>query len=559
MMDTKPWLKHYDEGVPHSLQPYPAITLLDVVGETARQRPDHPALLFKGAMMTYAQLEQLSNQFASSLVKLGVKKSDRVALALPNTPQLVFTLLGAWKAGAIAVPMNPLYTERELEFALQECGAEIVVVLTRFYSKVKAVQARTKIRTVIATNIKEYLPPTLRILFTLLREKKEGDRINLQSGDLWLASFLHEQAGSARPQVDIQPEDSAVMMFSGGTTGIPKAAIGSHHALLISGMQLHAWFADIVVDWQDIMMFNMPLFHVYGMAGVLPAALVSHTPMAVIPNPRDLDDMLDTIQKVKPAFLPGVPTLFNALLNHPKVKTGQISLTSLKLNISGASPLLAETKYRYERTTGGRIVEGFAMSESMMAAVVTPVRGLYKTGAVGIPLPDVELRVVDADTGKTELPPNEVGEFILRAPQLMQGYWDKPAETADTVRDGWLYTGDLGYLDEDGYMFIVDRKKDLIKPSGFQVWPREVEEVIATHPAVAEVGVAGVPDPYQAEAVKAWVVLQEGQTLSADELRDYCRQNLAAYKVPKHIQFMDSLPKSTVGKILRRELVASEE
>jgi long-chain acyl-CoA synthetase len=199
------------------------------------------------------------------------------------------------------------------------------------------------------------------------------------------------------------------------------------------------------------------------------------------------------------------------------------------------------------------------MTESMMAAVMTPVRGLYKTGAVGIPLPDVELRVVDADTGETELPPNEVGEFILRAPQLMKGYWGKPAETANAIRDGWLYTGDLGYMDEDGYMFIVDRKKDLIKPSGFQVWPREVEEVIATHPAVAEVGVAGVPDPIQVEAVKAWVVLQEGQTLSADELRDYCRQNLAAYKVPKHIQFMDSLPKTTVGKILRRELVASEE
>jgi long-chain acyl-CoA synthetase len=558
-MDTKPWLKHYDEGVPHSLQPYPTITLLDIVSETARQRPDHPALLFKGRMMTYAQLEQLSDEFASSLVKLGVKKGDRIGLALPNTPQMILALLGAWKAGAVAVPMNPLYTGRELEFAIQECEAEIVVVLTRFYSKVKAVQPRTKIRTVIATNIKDYLPLFLRILFTLLREKKEGDRINLQPGDVWLASLLHEQAGSARPQVDIQPDDMAVMMFSGGTTGLPKAAIGTHHALLISGMQLHAWFANIVVDWQDITMFNMPLFHIYGLGGVFPLALISRAPMAVIANPRDLDDMLDTIHKVKPAFLPGVPTLFNALLNHPKVKTGQISLKSLKANISGAGPLLAETKHRFERTTGSRIVEGYAMTESMMAAVVTPVRGLYKTGAVGIPLPDVELRVVDADTGETELPPNEVGEFILRAPQLMKGYWGKPAETANTIRDGWLYTGDLGYLDEDGYMFIVDRKKDLIKPSGFQVWPREVEEVIATHPAVAEVGVAGVPDPIQVEAVKAWVVLQEGQTLSADELRDYCRQNLAAYKVPKHIQFMDSLPKTTVGKILRRELVASEE
>jgi long-chain acyl-CoA synthetase len=247
------------------------------------------------------------------------------------------------------------------------------------------------------------------------------------------------------------------------------------------------------------------------------------------------------------------------LLNHPKVQSGQISLKSLKLNISGAAPLLLETKQRFEKATGGRIVEGFGMTESMMATVVTPTLGLYKPGAVGIPLPDVELRVMDADTGQVELPPGEVGEFILRAPQLMKGYWEKPTETANTIRDGWLYTGDLGYLDEDGYMFIVDRKKDVIKPSGFQVWPREVEEVIAAHPAVAEVGVAGVPDPYQSEAVKAWVVLRPGQTTTADELREYCRTKLTGYKVPKHIQFVGGLPKTTVGKILRRELVAGEK
>jgi long-chain acyl-CoA synthetase len=305
-------------------------------------------------------------------------------------------------------------------------------------------------------------------------------------------------------------------------------------------------------------MLNMPLFHVYGLAGVFSTALVSHAPLAVVPNPRDLDDMLATIKKSRPAFLPGVPTLFNALLNHPKVQAGKVNLKSLKLSISGAAPLMAETKHRFEKATGGRIVEGFGMTESMMAAVVTPTLGLYKPGAVGIPLPDVELRVVDADIGERELPAGQVGEFILRAPQLMKGYWGKPTETANTIRNGWLYTGDLGYLDEDGYMFIVDRKKDVIKPSGFQVWPREVEEVIATHPAVAEVGVAGVPDAYQSEAVKAWVVLRAGQTVSAEELREYCRQKLTAYKVPKHIQFLDSLPKTTVGKILRRELVARE-
>lgn len=557
-MNTKSWLKHYDEGVPGSLIPYPQKTLLDIVSETAQQRPSHPALLFKGAVMTYAQMEQLSNGFASALVQMGVKKLDRVALFLPNTPQLVLALLGAWKAGAVAVPINPLYTEPELEFALQECGAETVVVMTRYYSKVKAVQARTKVRHVIATNIKEYLPPVLRILFTLAREKKEGDRVTLQPGDLWLAELLHKYSG-VRPDVTVKPDDSAIMLFSGGTTGTPKAAIGTHHALLISGMQFHAWFRNILIDWQDIIMLNMPLFHVYGLAAVFTTGIMAHSPLAVVPNPRDLDDMLATIQKVKPAFLPGVPTLFNALLNHPKVEAGKVSLKSLKLNISGAAPLMTETKQRFEKATGGRIIEGFGMTESMMGAIVTPTLGLYKPGAVGTPLPDIELRVVDSETGEKDLPPGEVGEFIMRAPQLMKGYWGKPTETANTIRDGWLFTGDLGYLDEDGYMFIVDRKKDVIKPSGFQVWPREVEEVIATHPAVAEVGVAGIPDPYQSEAVKAWVVLRAGQTVTVEELREYCRQKLTPYKVPKHVQFMDSLPKSTVGKILRRELVAKED
>jgi long-chain acyl-CoA synthetase len=272
-----------------------------------------------------------------------------------------------------------------------------------------------------------------------------------------------------------------------------------------------------------------------------------------------MEDMLAIIKKTKPAFLPGVPTLFNALLNHPKVQAGKVSLKSLKLNISGAAPLMIETKQRFEKATGGRIIEGFGMTESMMATITTPTLGLYKPGAVGIPVPDVELRVVDADDGETELHPGQVGEFILRAPQLMKEYWGKPAETADTIRDGWLYTGDLGYLDEDGYMFIVDRKKDVIKTSGFQVWPREVEEVIASHPAVAEVAVAGIPDPYQIEAVKAWVVLRAGQTECAEELREFCRQKLTGYKIPKQVQFLESLPKTTVGKVLKRELVAREE
>jgi len=287
--------------------------------------------------------------------------------------------------------------------------------------------------------------------------------------------------------------------------------------------------------------------------------LVGHNTFAVVPNPRDLDDLLATIQKVRPAFLPGVPTLFNALLNHPKVKSGQVNLTSIKLCISGASSLLAETKQRFESITGGHIIEAYALTESMLGATVSPALGVYKPGSIGIPLPDVEVRITDVDTGQGDLKPGEVGEILLRAPQLMRGYWNNPGETANMLRDGWLYTGDIGYQDEDGYVFIVDRKKDLIKPSGFQVWPRDVEEVIASHPAVAEVCVGGIPDVHTMEAVKAWVVLVPGEQISESDLRTYCREKLAAYKVPKFVEFRAVLPKTTVGKILRRELVAKEK
>jgi long-chain acyl-CoA synthetase len=557
-MSEKPWLDHYDQGVPKTLQPYPEISLIETLRETVHLRPDFPVLLFKGAPMSALELERLSNALGAALIAKGVKQGDRVALLLPNSPQSLIGLFGIWKAGGIAVPINPLYTESELEFALLECGATATIVLSSFYNKLKSVQPRTKVGYVIATNIKEYLPPVLRILFTLAKEKKEGYRITLQAGDIWLGELLTQYAAAPQPTVTVKPGDPAIFLFSGGTTGTPKCAIGSHQGLVMSGMQISSWFKANTIEWEDSIMQNMPLFHVYGLAGVMPTGLVGHNTLILIPNPRDMKDLLETIHKVKPSFLPGVPTLFIALINHPDVKSGKVNLRSIKNCISGAAPLMVETKQRFEALTGGNIVEGYAMTETMMATVTTPPKGVYKPGSTGLPVPDVELRIVDAETGQQELAPGQVGEMIMRCPQIMLGYYQHPTETANTIRDGWLYTGDLGYLDEDGYVFIVDRKKDVIKPSGFQVWPRDVEEVIATHPAVAEVGVAGVPDAYTVEAVKAWVVLRQGQQVSAEELREFCRTKLAGYKVPKHIEFRDSLPKSMVGKVLRRELVRQQ-
>jgi len=555
-METKVWLKQYDDGVPHTLQPYPARTLIDLVSDTARQRPGHPALFFQGARLSYAQLERLSDAFAAALVALGVRKGDRVALMLPNCPQFVIGQLGAWKAGAIVVPTSPLYAEPEVRRALVDCGAETALVLTPFYAKVKAAQPGTALRRVVATNIKEYLPPHLRLLFSAFKERREGHRITVEEGDLWLDDLLERFKG-ARSDVPVAPADTALLICTGGTTGTPKAAMGSHQALLMTAMQIHAWFASAFDDWEDVAMGNMPLFHAFGQA-VMAAAIVGHNPVALLPDPRDLDNLLDTIRRKHVALLPGVPALFTRLLIHPRVRAGKADLRSIKLCFSGAAPLMAETKNRFEAATGGRIVEGYSLTEAMVAIVVTPVRGVYKPGSVGVPVPDVEVRIVDADNGHGALPAGQVGEVLMRAPNLMQGYWQQPEETAQIIRDGWLFTGDLGYLDEDGYLFLVDRKKDLIKPGGKQVWPREVEEAIASHPAVAEVGVAGVLDERLGEVVKAWVVLRPGHEVTTGELKAYCKQLLAEYKVPKRIEFRDSLPKSAIGKVLRRELVRSE-
>jgi long-chain acyl-CoA synthetase len=557
-----PWIARYDAGVPASLAPYPDRTLLDYVAELARTRPRQPALLFKGASVSYGELDRMSDAFARGLLSLGVAKGDRVALILPNCPHFFVAELGAWKAGAIVAPLNPLYAERELEQALVDHGVETVVTLTRFYMRVKQVQPRTPVRRVVAGNIKEFFPAHLRVLFTLLREKKDGDRVTLMEGDADFRSLIDAHAGPAPPLPRVSSHDPAVLLLSGGTTGTPKGVLGSHGAYVISGLQIQAWTKAAVQPHRDTIFLPLPMFHVYANVGVQPLAMLTGNALALVPNPRDLDDLLATVRRVKPAFFNGVPTLYTALLNHPDVQSGKIDFKSVKLCFSGASALMAETKKRFEALTGGRIVEGYSLTEAMMALCVNPVSGVNKVGSVGMPLPDVRVRIVDADAGDRDLPPGEVGEICMAAPQLMMGFWENAGETAGVLRERvengerrvWLHTGDLGYLDEDGYVFIVDRLKDLIKTSGFQVWPREVEEVLSSHPAVKEVGVAGVPDERKGEAVHAWVVLRAGQQATEAELRGFCRERLAPYKVPGRVEFRADLPKTMVGKILRRAL-----
>src|SRR5829696_4704996 len=551
------WLRHYDQGIPETLAPYPERTLLDDVAEAVAERPGAPALLFKGRTVTWAELDRRSDAFAAALAGLGVAPGDRVALLLPNCPQFLVGELGAWKAGAILVPLNPIYTEPELEGALRRTGAETILVLTPFYARVKAVQPRTALRRVIATNIKEYLPPLLAVLFTLAKERKDGHRARLDGGDLWLGDLLARHHDSPRPPVPVGPGDPAVILMSGGTSGTPKGVVGLHRHYTTTGRQLGTWLQAGTSPWDDVLMAALPLFHSFANIGIQSVALRNHNALALVPNPRDLDDLLDTIARTRPTAFSGVPTLFNALLQHPRVRAGKVDLSSVKVCFSGAAPLLAETKRRFEELTGGRIVEGYSLTEAMLACAVNPVEGPNKIGSVGMPLPDVEMRIVDTEAG-APLPTGEVGEILIRAPQLMDRYWDDPEETASTVRehDGrrWLHTGDLGYLDADGYLFIVDRMKDLIKTHGYQVWPREIEEVLATHPAVAEVGVAGVPDQAKGEVAKAWVVLAGGQRATEEELRAFARERLAPYKVPAAVEFRGELPKTMVGKVLRRAL-----
>ncbi len=571
-----PWTRHYDPDVPPSLAPYPAKTLVDYVRQTADARPDSPAIFFKGAEVSNRDLDRLSDRFAAALVAAGIGKDDRVALVLPNCPQFLIAEIGAWKAGATVLPLNPLYTASELRHPLTTAGVKLVVTLTPFYTRLKGMQSETPVKRIIATSIKEYLPPVLRVLFTLFKEKKGGHRIALEAGDLWFQDCLRLGSGrSADLQVGPGPacDDPAIMLMSGGTTGMPKAVIGSHRCLVASGVQLATWLHPPEGAVPDIALVPLPLFHVYACAGVQSHSIVSRTPMALVPNPRDIGDLLKTIKTVRPTLFSAVPALFIALLNHPKVKSKSVDFSSIRASFSGAAPLMAATKIQFEELTGGRIVEGYSLTEAMMACVVNPLNGINKAGSVGVPLPDVEVAIVDAESGTRFLPNGETGEIILRAPQLMTGYFNDVEETTRALRTHpsiglasdssgrddsrpWLHTGDLGYLDNDSFLFIVDRQKDLIKTSGYQVWPREVEEILAAHPCVQDVGVAGVPDAVKGEVVKAWIVKRAGTNPTLEELRAYCRENLAPYKTPVHVEFRESLPKTMAGKVLRRVLVA---
>jgi long-chain acyl-CoA synthetase len=564
----KPWFKFYDKNVPTSLMPYPEKPLYAFLEESAGKYPDRVAIHFKPShqgfaksSLTYRQLNELSDRLAAALAALGVKKGERVAIFMPNIPQFVISYYGILKAGAVVVASNPTYTDRELEHQLKDSGAQTIICMSRFYPTVQRVLSHTDIKNVIVTNIKDYMSGLLRILFTLAKEKKSGDKVALAPGHHDFNTLLAKYSSAQRPKVEIKANDFALFQYSGGTTGVPKAAVALHRNLVANTLQVRAWLSDCQ-EAQETTLLAIPLFHVYGMVAGMSFAVQAAASMVVVPNPRETESVMDAIDTYRPTVFPGVPRMYNAINNFKGIE--QHDLRSIRACISGSAPLLLEIKNKFESITGGKLCEGYGMSEAPTASHCNPIQGLNKEQSIGLPFPDMECRIVSLDDEVTLLPTGEIGELCVRGPQVMHGYWNMPTETLNVLRKHpddpngapWLHTGDIARMDEDGYFFIVDRKKELIKVGGFQVWPRDIEEVLAKHPAVLEAAAAGVPSPKGDEDVKAWVVLKDGMSATEDELKKFCEDQLVTYKRPRSIEFKKELPKTMVGKILRRELVA---
>src|SRR6266566_3263681 len=531
----KPWTRHYDPDVPASLV-YPSVPLQAMLDDAAENHPNSTATIFFTRKRSYKSISDAAWRFANGLRRLGVKTGDRVALVLPNSPQFVIAFYGALRAGATVVPCNPLYTPPELQHQLADSGATVAVVVS---------------------NIKEEMPPVLRVLFTLAKEKKDGHRQPF-AGDPGAISMSEVLSAPADPfDAGTGPDDIAVLQYTGGTTGISKGAMLSHRALVANTLQCRSWFTNMR-DGVDVAMAVMPFFHVYGLTVVMSLAVQGAAAMILVPQ-WDLEHVLKDVQRYQPKLFCGSPRIYNAINNSPLAQ--KYDLRSIEACVSGSAPLLVETHRRFVELTGASLVEGYGLTEAAPVTHCNPLfgEGQQKVGSIGVPYPDVESKIVDLESGEHEMPPGEPGELILRGPQLMDGYYKRPEETVQTLRDGWLYTGDIATVDPEGYVSIVDRKKEMIIVSGFKVYPREVEEALALHPAVMDAAAIGVPHPLKGEEVKAFVVLKPGATATADDIRAHCEKHLAPFKRPKEIEFRESLPKTLIGKTLRRQLAAEDK
>lgn len=546
------WIDYYPDGVRPNLE-YPEISLYNVLEQTAAKYPDRTATIFMGGKLTYARLKDQVDRLARALSDRGVKKGDRVALMLPNIPQEVIGIYAAVRLGAVVVGVNPMYTERELSHQLKDSGAETLIFLDQLAPKVLKVAPETPVKKLIATGIKDYLPFPKNLLYPI-KAKKAGQWAEIPAGSGVLDfKTLVNNASPSPPSVEVNPGDLAALQYTGGTTGLSKGAMLTHKNLLANVIQLAEWDKDLQFG-KEIILSVLPFFHSFGMTVCMNFGVYTASTLVLIPR-FDLKMVLEHIQKYSVTLFPGTPTIYVAIISCPELKN--YNITSLRACMSGAAPLPLEVQLKFQELTGGRLVEGYGLSETSPVTHANPFDAKAQ-GSIGLPVPDTLCKIMDIETGEKEMPLGEAGEICIKGPQVMLGYWNKPEENAKVLRDGWFYTGDIGYMNEKGMTFIVDRKKDLIIAGGYNIYPREVEEVLYEHPKVREVSVAGVPDPYRGETVKAFIVLKEGQAATDQEIISFCKERLAPYKVPKMVEFRTDLPKTMVGKILRRVLVEEE-
>ena len=556
-MEHRVWHDAYDAGVPTAIELQDR-TLVDRLKRAAREFPDRPALVFLNARITYEDLHNMVERLATALTNLGVVSGSRVAILMPNLPQFVIAYYGALRAGAIAMPTNPLYTHREIEDQWTDAGADVAIVTDYLYAaNIAPIADRLPVKHYIVSSIPDYLRFPLNFLAPIKLKRQDPPliaRVPL-SKNVHAFKTLIERTAPAPPPPPTDLDGVATLLYTGGTTGPSKGAMLTHRNLSINVEQLASWVSGIERG-TEVMLTMLPLFHSYGLTVAMNFGIGTASTLVLIPNPRDIPAIIKAISKHRVTMAPAVPATYNAIIRHPDVEKFDIS--SVKVCNSGSAPLPVDVLEEFERRTGGKITEGFGLTETSPVTHSNPVQGIRKVGSIGVPLPGTDAKILDPDTGSTSMPVNDVGELVIAGPQVMAGYWNRPEETLAMIRDGWLYTGDLARMDEDGFFFIEGRKKDMILCSGFNVYPDEIDRLLMAHPAVLETGTIGIPDEKRGETVKSFVVLRQDAHITPEALIAYCRDNMASYKVPRAIEFRDELPKSTVLKILRRELRAQE-
>lgn len=556
MSEEKPWLKLYPKEIPSELN-YPEQTVQEYLVKTAKEFPDKKAIHFMGKEFTYRYLHESALKVATYLQKIGIEKGDRVAIMLPNTPQSVISYYGILFAGGVVVQTNPLYMERELEFQMKDSGAKAIIAMDILFPRVSKVMPQTDLQHVIVTAIKDFLPFPKNLIYPFIQKKQYGISVNVkhEGNNHLFTEILKGPAGPIKEYEFDFNEDLALLQYTGGTTGFPKGVMLTHRNLVSNAAMCNAWLYK-TKRGEEVVLGILPFFHVYGMTTVIILTVMEANKMVLLPK-FDAETTLKTIQKQRPTLFPGAPTIYIGLLNHPKIN--EYDLSSIDSCISGSSALPVEVQQNFEKITGGKLVEGYGLTET---SPVTHANFLWDEprvkGSIGLPWPDTDAAIKSSETGEF-LPPGEVGEICVKGPQVMKGYWNRPDETEQTLKDGWLLTGDLGYMDERGYFYVVDRKKDMIIAGGYNIYPREIEEVLYEHEAVQEVVAAGVPHPYRGETVKAYIVLKDGANVTEEELNQFVRKQLAAYKVPRIYEFREELPKTAIGKILRRKLIEEDK